>query len=192
MRGLACLAILHQPDAEQQPLAAHIAVPFVSPLEPNQTVHQALPHRVGIRGEPPAPLGAHPHLPPDSCPWPPPLVPRMLPPPSPLCGSSIVLVVLAVLFTTADKPGWTPFVFAGVVTGLSPAFQVHSYGTAVVLAAFWASFHRRREWAGFFIPALVLGIPAVLWLLPESGSSLRIQIGWMAMAGGHRDTVLWF
>ena len=128
----------------------------------------------------------------DNYQWLTPLISSMLPQRSTLFGFSFVLIVLVILFTAAERPGWTPFLFAGVVTGLSPAFHVHGYGTAVALAAFWAAFHRRLEWAGFFVPALLLGIPAVLWLLPESGASIRIQIGWLAMAGGHQDNVLWF
>jgi hypothetical protein len=124
--------------------------------------------------------------------WLTPLIASMLPQRSTLFGFAIVLIVLALLFTALDRPGWQGFLFAGVVTGLSPAFHVHGYGTCVALAAFWAAFHRRREWIAFFVPALALGIPVVLWLLPESGAQIRVQLGWMAMAGGHQDNVVWF
>jgi hypothetical protein len=130
--------------------------------------------------------------------WLTPLVASMLPQRSTLFGFAIVLIILALLFTAVERApqglraGYTPFLFAGVVTGLSPAFHVHGYGTCVALAAFWAAFHRRREWIAFFLPALALGIPVVLWLLPESGAQIRVQIGWMAMAGGHNDNVVWF
>ena len=43
-----------------------------------------------------------------------------------------------------------------------------------------------------FVPALALGIPVVLWLLPESGAPIRVQLGWLAMTGGHNDNVAWF
>jgi hypothetical protein len=124
--------------------------------------------------------------------WLTPLIASMLPQRSTLFGFAIVLVVLALLFTALERPGWQSFLFAGVLTGLSPAFHVHGYGTCVVLAAFWAAFHRRREWVAFFVPALALGIPVVLWLLPESGAMIRVQVGWMAMAGGFHDNVVWF
>ena len=124
--------------------------------------------------------------------WLTPLIASMLPQRSTLFGFAIVLIVLALLFTAVERKGWETFLFAGVLTGLSPAFHVHGYGTCVALAAFWCAFHRRRDWLAFFVPALALGVPVVLWLLPESGAQIRVQLGWMAMAGGHQDNVLWF
>jgi hypothetical protein len=128
----------------------------------------------------------------DNYQWLTPLIASMLPQRSTLFGFAIVLIVLALLFTVVDRPGWQTFLFAGVVTGLSPAFHVHGYGTCVALAAFWAAIHRRREWIAFFVPALALGVPVVLWLLPESGAQIRVQLGWLATTGGHNDNVVWF
>jgi hypothetical protein len=124
--------------------------------------------------------------------WLTPLIASMLPQRSTLFGFAIVLIVLALLFTAVERPGWHTFLFAGVVAGLSPAFHIHASGTCVALAAFWAAFHRRRDWIAFFVPALALGIPVVLWLLPESGAQIRVQLGWMATTGGHSDSVVWF
>jgi hypothetical protein len=124
--------------------------------------------------------------------WFTPLLASMLPQRSTLFGFAIVPIVCALLFTARERPGWQPFLFAGVLTGLTPAFHVHAYGTAVALAAFWTLLNRRREWVFFFWPALVLGIPIVLWLLPEGGAHIRVQLGWLAAADGHNDTVLWF
>ena len=124
--------------------------------------------------------------------WLAPILASMLPQRSTLFGFSIVLIVLALLFTAISRPGWQPFLFAGIVTGLSPLFHVHGFGTCVALAAFWAAFHRRRDWIAFFVPALVLGVPVVLWLLPESGAAVRVQLGWLAASGGHHDSVVWF
>jgi hypothetical protein len=128
----------------------------------------------------------------DNYQWLTPLIASMLPQRSTLFGFAIVLIVLALLFTAVDRPGWRTFLFAGMVTGLSPAFHVHGYGTCVALAAFWAVLHRRRDWIAFFVPALALGIPVVLWLLPESGAQIRVQLGWLAMSGGNHDNVVWF
>jgi hypothetical protein len=124
--------------------------------------------------------------------WLAPVLASMLPQRSTLFGFSIVLIVLALLFTAVRSGGWQAFAFAGVVVGLTPTFHVHGYGTCVALAAFWAAFNRRREWLAFFAPALVLGVPAVLWLLPDSASNIRFQVGWLAAIDGHHDTVLWF
>jgi hypothetical protein len=124
--------------------------------------------------------------------WFAPLLASMLPQRSTLFGFAIVPIVCALLFTARERPGWQPFLFAGVLTGLTPAFHVHAYGTAVALAAFWALLNRRREWLHFFGPALLLGIPTVYWLLPEGGAHIRVQVGWLAAADGHHDTVFWF
>jgi hypothetical protein len=122
--------------------------------------------------------------------WLTPLVSSMLPQRSTLFGFAIVLIVLALLYTAVSRPGWQPFLFAGLVAGLSPTFHVHAFGTCVALAAFWAAINRRRDWVYFFAPALVLGVPAVLWLLPESGSPIRVQLGWLTESGGRHDTGL--
>ena len=124
--------------------------------------------------------------------WLAPLLASMLPQRSTLFGFAIVPIVCALLFTAREQPGWQPFLFAGVLTGLTPAFHVHAYGTLVALAGFWALLNRRREWFHFFWPALVLGVPTVLWLLPEGGAHIRVQIGWLAAADGKHDSVFWF
>ncbi|MDQ6918156.1 MAG: hypothetical protein M3Z98_02235 [Candidatus Dormibacteraeota bacterium] len=124
--------------------------------------------------------------------WLTPLIASMLPQRSTLFGFAIVLIVLALLFTAVERPGWTTFLFAGVLTGLAPAFHVHGYGTCVALGAFWFVLHRRRQWLAFFVPALVLGIPVVLLLLPESGAQIRVQLGWLASNGAHHDNIAWF
>jgi hypothetical protein len=146
--------------------------------------------------------------------WLAPVLASMIPQRSTLFGFAIVLIVMALLFSAVSRPGWQTFLFAGVVTGLSPAFHVHGYGTCLALAAFWAAFdlrlvippfgrarqasvrpaptNRLRGWLAFFGPALILGIPVVLWLLPEGASNIRFQLGWLAAADGHHDSVVWF
>jgi hypothetical protein len=135
----------------------------------------------------------------DNYQWLAPVLASMIPQRSTLFGFSIVLIVLALLFTAARSGGWQPFLFAGVVAGLTPAFHVHAYGTCVALAAFWAAFDRRREWLAYFAPALVLGVPVVLWLLPEGANSIRFHVGWLAIPAGTRPDLvvylfdlLWF
>jgi hypothetical protein len=122
--------------------------------------------------------------------WLAPVLASMIPQRSTLFGFSIVLIVLALLFTAAKAGGWQPFLFAGVVAGLTPAFHVHAYGTCVALAGFWAAFHWRREWLVYFVPALVLGVPAVLWLLPEGATAIRFHVGWLAIPAGTRPDLV--
>jgi hypothetical protein len=130
--------------------------------------------------------------------WLNPVLAWLLPQRSVLFGFSLALLVLAVLWMAlrqrapADVAGWMPFAFAGVVTGLTPLFHLHAYGTVVAMAVFWTLINRRREWVAFFAPALALGAPAVLWMLGGGAASVHVQVWWLADSGGHRDNPVWF
>jgi hypothetical protein len=131
--------------------------------------------------------------------WLNPVLAWLLPQRSVLFGFSLALLVLAMLWVALrriDQPAgaarWMPFGFAGAVTGLTPAFHLHAYGTIVAMAVFWTAFNRRREWVAFFVPALVLGAPVVLWMLGGGAASLHLQPGWLAGTGGHHDNAVWF
>jgi len=131
--------------------------------------------------------------------WLNPVLAWLLPQRSVLFGFSLVLIVLAVLWVAlrrTDQPAgaarFMPFAFAGAVTGLTPLFHLHAYGTAVAMAAFWTLFNPRREWAAFFAPALVLGAPVVLWMLSGGAASVHVQVWWLADSGGHHDNPVWF
>jgi hypothetical protein len=130
--------------------------------------------------------------------WLNPVLAWLLPQRSVLFGFSLALLVMAMLWLAlrrADGHGveaWAPFAFAGVLTGLVPLFHLHAYGTIVALAAFWALLSRRRQWPAFFVPALALGAPAVLWMVGGGAASLRWQVWWLADAGGHSDGPVWF
>jgi len=77
-----------------------------------------------------------------------------------------------------------------LIAGVMPVFHVHAYGTVVALTAIWAVFNRRREWLAFFVPALVIGVPLIFWMLPPSNNSscgdeasidgYCIQLGWLS------------
>lgn len=124
--------------------------------------------------------------------WLNPVLAWMLPQRSVLFGFSLALIVMAVLWIALEAPrtttaaaSWTPFAFAGIVAGLTPLAHLHAYGTVVVLAGFWALFSPRREWAAFFAPALLLGLPQALWMASAGAAQLRWQLGWLAGPGGH-------
>src|SRR5207248_8794386 len=101
-----------------------------------------------------------------------PVLAYLVPQRSTLFGFSLALsVLLLVWLAVRERRGWRAFLFAGTVAGLLPAFHVHAYGTVVVLAASWAVFNWRREWAAFFVPALVLAIPVLAWMWPQANNS---------------------
>jgi hypothetical protein len=125
--------------------------------------------------------------------WLNPVLAYLVPQRSTLFGFSLALIVLVLLWTALrDHAGWRPFVFAGLIAGVMPVFHVHAYGTAVALAAFWAIFARRRQWLGFFVPAIVIGAPILAWLWPAANTSVCgslpsvlgycIEPGWLSVS----------
>jgi len=133
--------------------------------------------------------------------WLNPVLAYLVPQRSTLFGFSLALVVLVVIWLALrEKAGWPAFLFAGVVAGAMPAFHVHAYGTVVALSFFWMLFHRRAQWWWFFVPALVIGVPILLWILPAANTSVCgdgagifgfcIQAGWLTPGDWHRDGAL--
>ncbi|HEV1991479.1 MAG TPA: hypothetical protein VGR34_01280, partial [Candidatus Dormibacteraeota bacterium] len=97
--------------------------------------------------------------------WLNPVLAYLVPQRSTLFGFSLALILLVVLWLAVRGGSkGQPFLFCGVVAGIMPVFHVHAYGTVVALALFWALlFSRRAQWFAFFIPALAIGIPILLW-----------------------------
>ncbi|MDQ6692061.1 MAG: hypothetical protein M3Z13_04760 [Candidatus Dormibacteraeota bacterium] len=135
--------------------------------------------------------------------WLNPVLANLLPQRSTLFGFSVALIAIAVLFSARAEAGFAPYLFAGVLVGVTPLFHVHAYGTVVALSVFWAALAPRRQWIAFFIPALVFGLPAVAWMFPPARDAcagahavclfgLKVQVGWLATSDGHSDSVPWF
>jgi len=135
--------------------------------------------------------------------WLNPVLAYLVPQRSTLFGFSLALILFVVLWIAVrNRLGWRPFIFAGVVAGLLPLFHVHAYGTVVALPVFWALSYRRREWLGFFAPALVMGVPVVLWMLPPDNTSVCgdlasingycLQPGWLSFTDWQRDGIWLF
>ncbi len=123
--------------------------------------------------------------------WLNPVLAYLVPQRSTLFGFSIALILLLVLWLALrDRSGWQPFLFAGAVAGLMPVFHVHAYGTVVALSVFWAFFNWRIQWLGFFVPALVIGIPILAWMWPAANTSMCgdspslhgycFELGWLS------------
>jgi hypothetical protein len=129
--------------------------------------------------------------------WLNPVLAYLVPQRSTIFGFSLALIALVLVWLAIrERLDWRAFLFAGVVAGAMPVFHVHAYGTVVALTAFWAVFNRRREWLAFFVPALVIGLPLILWMLPPSNNSVCanepsiygycIEVGWLT------DGTNWF
>jgi hypothetical protein len=135
--------------------------------------------------------------------WLNPVLAYMVPQRSTLFGFSLALiVVLVVWMALREHVGWRPFLVAGIVAGVMPVFHVHAYGTVVALSAVWAIFIRRRQWWAFFVPALVIGLPILVWMWPPDNTSLCgdmpsidrycIEPGWLAFTGPNSTNALLF
>jgi hypothetical protein len=136
--------------------------------------------------------------------WLNPVLAYLVPQRSTLFGFSLALILLLVLWLAVrgDSKG-RPFLFCGVVAGILPVYHVHAYGTVVALALFWALlFSRRSQWLAFFIPALAIGVPILLWMWPAAnngfcgdGPSLGgycFELGWLSYLDWQKDGFLWF
>jgi hypothetical protein len=135
--------------------------------------------------------------------WLNPVLAYLVPQRSTLFGFSLALILLLLLWLAVrNSSSWQPFLFCGVVAGVMAVFHVHAYGTVVALAFFWALFSRRVQWLGFFIPALVIGVPILLWMWPPAntsmcggGPSLRgycFELGWLSYLDWEHDGAIWF
>jgi hypothetical protein len=134
--------------------------------------------------------------------WLNPVLAYLVPQRSTLFGFSLALVALAMLWVAAQSgSGWRPFVFAGVLAGVMPIFHVHAYGTVVALSLFWAVFTRRAQWLGFFIPALAIGVPILVWMWPPANTSVCgnspslhgycFEVGWLSYLDWQHDLPIW-
>ena len=104
--------------------------------------------------------------------WLNPVLAYLVPQRTTLLGFSLALIVLLLVWTaTRESLTWPAYLFAGVVAGLMPAFHVHAWGTVVALSAFWFLFTRRREWIAFFVPAVALALPVLVWMWPPANNS---------------------
>jgi hypothetical protein len=135
--------------------------------------------------------------------WLNPVLAYLVPQRSTLFGFGLALILLVILWLAVrGGSGWQPFVFAGLVTGFVPIYHVHAYGTVVALSAFWAFFTRRLQWLGFFIPALAIGIPILVWMWPPANTSVCgngpslhgycIELGWLSYLDWQHDLPILF
>ena len=123
--------------------------------------------------------------------WLNPVLAYIVPQRSTLFGFTLALIVLVFIWIAVrENLGWPAYAFSGIVAGLMPVYHVHAYGTVVAMAVFWALANRRREWIAYFLPALLIGIPIVVWMLPPQNTSICdggpsiggycIQLGWLS------------
>jgi hypothetical protein len=122
-----------------------------------------------------------------------PVLAYLLPQRSTLFGFAGALIVMSGLWMARERDNsWRTYAFLGAATGLLPLFHVHAYGTVVVLAGFWALLDFGAPWVAFFVPALAIGVPELVWMWPPSQGGVRFQLFWLADSAGHHDGPVWF
>jgi len=84
-----------------------------------------------------------------------------------LIGFSAVILVIVFLWENRSVKNSGTYIFAGVFTGLLPFFHVFAFGTILLLSFTWAAMSRRQYWIRFLCPALVIGIPIIIWQWPD-------------------------
>lgn len=84
-----------------------------------------------------------------------------------LIGFSSALIVILLLWLNKEKRDSRTYFFAGLFTGFLPVFHVFAFGALLLIGFTWAIMERVRGWMLFLLPSLVLGVPILLWQLPE-------------------------
>ena len=83
---------------------------------------------------------------------------------------------------------------AGAVAGLLPLIHAHSFIAVMMVGSCLALINRRRwrEWLLFFVVALVIAIPQLLWSTHGTAVSTRAFIAWEFGWGHDKENVFWF
>lgn len=100
-------------------------------------------------------------------------------------GWPLGLLVIGLLWVGWSRKNERELLLAGVLLGLMPMFHLNFYVDILIFAAGVAclTISQWRGWLKFFVPALALGIPPALMLLPNVPnrvSFLAFQLGWMS------------
>ena len=120
-----------------------------------------------------------------------PVVGNLYPQRPTLFGFSITLIAIGVLWAARRNWSRRAFAFAGVLVGVAPFFHLFGFGTALVLGLIWALMDRRREWLWFVVPALVVALPFVIWMFPESSDSADWFFNWVGEVSDDNHLKFW-
>lgn len=129
--------------------------------------------------------------------WLTPILAYVVPQRSTEFGWPLGLLALALLWHAWTTESRRETLLAGLLVGLMPLFHANTFVDFLVIGGGLAllSYRRWRTWLWYFIPALALGVPQSLMILPPAGYRHPfggIQLGWMASTTGHHDNIVWF
>ncbi|OPY27916.1 MAG: hypothetical protein A4E28_01792 [Methanocella sp. PtaU1.Bin125] len=122
-----------------------------------------------------------------------------------LTGFAAAALIILLFYLTFVRRGEEPhdlrhvMVFAGVLIGLMPMVHTYTYASTMIAAGLFVlmQFGERlaaraslmdslrvltdRGWFYFMVPAILLALPQMAWILGQVGESfLRVYVGWMA------------
>ena len=100
-----------------------------------------------------------------------------------LFGFPTSIMVLTMLWVGIKRQSRGLFTLAGVIAGTLPFFHVHSYISLGIISAVLFLLFPSLRWLWFFIPAGVLSLPQIFYLMPRgesAGHFFNIHLGWMA------------
>lgn len=122
-----------------------------------------------------------------------PITSLLLPQRALLFGLPLVLSVLILIHPKNMQKKYSALI-AGILAGTLPLFHAHAcIALAVAVLAMISIYPSRTQWIRFFIPALAIGLPELLFYTngnAVSGSFFRFGPYWMA---GERNPILyWF
>jgi len=88
-----------------------------------------------------------------------------------LIGFSSTLIIVLLFWLNRDRQDPKTYFFAGVFAGLLPVFHVFAFGAVLLMGFSWAVINRSKFWFFFLFPSLSLGLPVLIWQLPERDGS---------------------
>ncbi|HEY3273131.1 MAG TPA: hypothetical protein VGJ92_05180 [Methanocella sp.] len=105
---------------------------------------------------------------------------------------ALIMLLFYMIFVEKKKEGrdcGTLMLFAGVLVGLLPMFHMYSYASIMMAAGLFFIIDTAgksakvslKSWLFFMVPAILLALPQLAWLLAHVGETfLHIKLGWMA------------
>ena len=93
-----------------------------------------------------------------------------------------IFLIASMLLISNKKRKWS-YIVSGVLTGLLPLFHIYSFMAAFSFSVLYFIFYKDKNFALFFIPALLLLAPQFLYLQEKNiETMIRFEPGWVARA----------
>ena len=98
------------------------------------------------------------------------------------------------LLSLGSLPSARRMLAAGVIAGLLPLIHAHSFIVVMGMGGCLAliNFRRWREWVAFFVVALVIAGPQMLWSTHGSAVSTKAFISWYVGWDNDKQNFFWF